>query len=451
MNPYNMHQLILKKHPKPQPKQTMKTASFITLVFLLVVSCTKNTQEQITDSKDYSKYLQVTQNVALDNAQKELQFWTNKLNSTPNQFPYLQKIAVANSQLFTITGNIHYLKDAENNLLIVNEKTNYDNAAYLRSLARNYVSQHRFKEALNLLLKAEKNGENLQSTEFQLIDVYLELGNIKKAEHYLSKVKNFESFEYLIRISKFSDAIGNLESAINYLEKALKKIENSNKPELLEWAHTNLGDYYGHAGRLQDSYQSYLKALEINPNNSYAKKGIAWIVFSHEKNPAKSLAILAEIQQETMAPDLHLLKAEIAEYSGNFAEKEQQIKQYFTAVNNEKYGVMYAKYNVLLLVEDKATIKEAIEIAKSEVKERPTAQSYDLLAWAYFKNGDVKKALTITEKQVISHTFEPELLFHAVQILKANNQTQEANLILADLKESSFELGPNTAKILTKL
>ncbi len=439
------------KNNNPKPTQLMKTISYIIVLFLIIVSCSKQTKQQITNPKDYANYLKVTENVSLKNAQEELEFWSAKLSTTPNQYPYLQKIAAANTQLFSITGNIEYLKEAENNLLQANEKTNYDNAGYLRSLARNYVSQHRFKEALSLLLKAEQNGENRQLTEFQLIDVYLELGNIKKAEEYLSNVKDFNSFEYLIRISKFSDAIGNLDSAINYLEKALKKIENSNKSDLLEWTYTNLGDYYGHAGRLQDSYQSYLKALAINPTNSYAKKGIAWIIFSHEKNPAKSLDILAAIEQETMAPDLHLLKAEIAEYSGNFAEKEQQIKQYFTAVNNEKYGAMYAKYNVVLLADDKTKVKEAIEIAKKEVLERPTAQSYDLLAWAYFKNGDVKKALSITEKQVIPHTFEPELLFHAVQILKANNKNKEADLLVADLKESSFELGPNTAKILTKL
>jgi len=257
----------------------MKTTSYIIVLFLIVVSCSKNAQQQITNPKDYTNYLKVTKNGSLANAQKEVAFWSAKLLATPNQYPYLQKIAAANTQLFSITGNIEYLKEAETNLLQANKKTNYDNASYLRSLARNYVSQHRFKEALEILLKAEKKGENLQSTEFQLIDVYLELGNIKKAEEYLSNVKNFESFEYLIRISKFSDALGNLDSAISYLEKALKKIENSNKPELLEWTHTNLGDYYGHAGRLQDSYQSYLKALEINSNNSYAKKGIAWIVF----------------------------------------------------------------------------------------------------------------------------------------------------------------------------
>jgi tetratricopeptide (TPR) repeat protein len=429
----------------------MKTTTIVFFTLMLVFSCSKNSQQQITNSKEYSKYLQITQNSALENSQKEFNFWSTKLAATPNQFPYLQKIAAANTQLFSITGDIQYLKDAENNLLIANETTNYDNAGYLRSLARNYVSQHRFKEALAVLLKAEKNGENLQSTEFQLIDVYLELGNSEKAEKYLSKVKDFNSFEYLIRISKFNDGIGNLDSAINYLEKALEKIKNAKKPELLEWGYTNLGDYYGHAGRLQDSYQSYLKALEINPNNTYAKKGIAWIVFSHEKNPAEALQILAAIQQETIAPEIHLLKAEITEFTGDFVEKEKQIKEYFAKVSNENYGAMYAKYNALLLAENSATIKDAIAIAQKEVAERPTPQSYDLLAWSYYKNGELKKAASIIDNHVIHKTFEPELLFHAAQILKANNRIQEAKLLIADLKESSFELGPNTAKILNKL
>jgi hypothetical protein len=37
-------------------------------------------------------------------------------------------------------------------------------------------------------------------------------------------------------------------------------------------------------GRIQESYDSYLKTLAIDPNYSYALKGIAWIVFSHERN-----------------------------------------------------------------------------------------------------------------------------------------------------------------------
>jgi hypothetical protein len=36
-------------------------------------------------------------------------------------------------------------------------------------------------------------------------------------------------------------------------------------------------------GRIQESYDSYLKNIRID-NYSYALKGIAWIVFSHERN-----------------------------------------------------------------------------------------------------------------------------------------------------------------------
>lgn len=429
----------------------MKTTLSYIVLLLVAFGCSKTPKHQITNPTDYQKYLEISENRALENALNERKFWVDKLQTTPNQYPYLQKIAIANTHLFNSTGTIEYLKEAEDNLLLANEKTNYNNAGYLRSLARNYVSQHRFKEALSVLKKAEQNGENLQLTQFQLIDVYLELGNIQKVEEYLSKVTNFNSFEYLIRISKFSDALGNLDSAIQYLEKGLKLIEKSNKTALLEWTYANLGDYYGHAGRLQESYSSYLKALEINPNNSYAKKGIAWIVFSHEKNTKEALRIISSIEQETMAPDIHLLKAEIADFMGNIDEKETQIQHYFAKVTDKKYGAMYAKYNVLLWVKDEANKSKAIEIAKQEVQERPTPQSYDLLAWAYYKNGDVKKALTIAQKQVLNHTFEPEALMHTAFILKANNRNREVQLLKKELLLSTFELGPNASKEIKKL
>lgn len=433
----------------------MKTIQLLTLLFCIAIGCTKSTTTTttitITNPSDYTKYLQIDSNKMLEQAQKEAQFWSDKLEKNPNQYPYNVKLAAANNQLFHISGDIKQLKAAENNLLTANTKTNYNNAGYLRSLARNYISQHRFKEALALLEKAEKNGEKRQLTQFMLTDVHLELGNTQQASNYLSNVKNFKSFDYLIRISKFSDALGNLESAISYLEDALRIIEKSNKTDLLEWNYTNLGDYYGHAGRLQDAYQAYLKALAINPTNSYAKKGIAWIVFSHEKNAPAALQILEAIAAENSTPDLHLFMAEIADFTGNIAEKEAQIDQYFNKVSDKDYGAMYAKYNVLLLAEDISKSDTAIAIAKQEVQERPTPQSYDLLAWSYYKNGFLKKALSISKEFVINNTYEPEALLHTAQILKANKQVKEAQKLKEMLLESTFELGPNASKKLEQI
>ena len=416
------------------------------VTFSIVTSCNTITNKSITNSKDYNAFLNSDKNEALETTKLDADFWGNKIEKTPNQYPYYAKLAFANSTLFKLTGNIDALKKAEENLILANKKTNYNNAGYLRSLARNYISQHRFNEALELALQAEENGEKLKQTHFILVDIYLELGNLSKVEEYLSKVKNFKNFDYLIRLSKYNDHIGNLDKAIEYLEKSLVIAKSSKNEVLLQWNYTNLADYYGHAGRIKDSYNSYLKALQLNPNDSYAKKGIAWIVYSYERNPTEALRILSTVTKENASPDYFLLKAEIADFMGKTNQKENEVKKYLSKVSDTNYGVMYQKYNVLLFADDTSKVERAIEIAQQEVRERPTAQSYDLLAWSLYKNGNIDKALEITKNYVIDKTFEPEALLHTATILKANGKIDEANKLKIELLESIYELGPLSEK-----
>ncbi|KOY52505.1 tetratricopeptide repeat protein [Polaribacter dokdonensis] len=412
------------------------------VTFSLTISCNTEQTKQVTNKQDYQAYLNLEDNTSLDIAKEDLEFWTDKIHVTPNQYPYYSKMAAANSTIFKLTGDIDQLKKAEENLILANTKTNFENSGYLRALARNYISQHRFKQALGLLLKAEENGEHLNRTQFMLVDVYLELGELDQVEMYLSKLKNFKDFDYLIRLSKYNDHLGNLDKAILYLENALAIAESSNNQNLIQWNYTNLADYYGHAGRIKDSYNAYLKALAINPNNSYAKKGIAWIVYSYERNPEEALRILDAISKENTSPDYFLLKSEIAGFIGNIVEKEKLEQKYLSSVSNENYGAMYAKYNVLLFADNADKKQQAIELAKQEVMERPTTQSYDLLAWSYYKNGEFQKALEITKEFVINKTFEPEALLHTAYILKANGEKSEAKKIKEELLGAIYELGP---------
>jgi tetratricopeptide (TPR) repeat protein len=417
---------------------------FVTV--FITTSCSKTLDKQITNSKDYDAFLIILENTSLQNVQADFNFWTQKLEKTPNQFPYNAKFAAAKSAIFKLTGKIEALKEAETNLVRANNKTNNNNAGYLRSLSKNYISQHRFKEALHLLKKAERNGEGLQQTQFMLIDVNLELGNLEETASYLSKVKNFKSFDYLIRISKYNDHIGNLDKAIQYLEASLKIAISSKNTLLMQWNYTNLGDYYGHAGRIKDSYTAYLKALALNANASYAKKGIAWIVYSYERNPKEALRILETVTAENEAPDTHLLKAAIYSYMGDLVKKTIQNEKYLAKASDANYGVMYHKYDVLLYADDVTKRKKAIEIANQEVSERPTAQAYDLLAWSLYKDGEKEKALEITQHFVINKTFEPEALLHTAFILKANGRVADALKLKQELIESVYELGPLAEK-----
>jgi tetratricopeptide (TPR) repeat protein len=204
-----------------------------------------------------------------------------------------------------------------------------------------------------------------------------------------------------------------------------------------------LGDFNGHAGNIKDSYDNYLKALSLDANNNYALKGIAWIVFSHEKNAEEAKRINNVISKRHDSPDFYLLKAEIAEYENNMKEKKANLDQYAVALKSNKYGAMYNKYNAILYADDKEKVNQALEIAKEEVDHRPTPVSYDLLAWSYFNKGDKEKALEIANQFVAGKSFEPQLNYHLAVIYKANNQLEKVKPIKKDLMNSLYELGPN--------
>lgn len=422
----------------------------IMVLFVCALSC-KNNNQQITNQLDYNTYLQTDKDEVLQMALADYTFWEKKLEKDPNQFPYLVKAAASQSLLFNKTGNIESLIKAENYLIDANKATNYKKSGYLRALARNYISQHKFKASLELLKKAEAIGENLESTQKMLFDVYLELGDYKMAKQNLNTFEDFNDFDYLIRLSKWLDHQGNLDGAIQYLDKAMAIAESSNLPSTKQWTYTNLADYYGHAGKIEMSYNFYLKALEIDSNDAYAKKGIAWIVYSHEKNPDEALRILNTVTKNYNAPDYHLLKSEIAEFKNDKNLKSKELKLYQKSVDNPLYGDMYNKYNALLFAENEKKSAKALSIANQEIENRPTPQSYDLLAWTYFNHGDVKDALTVMEKHVVGKTFEPETLFHLAKVYKANGKLNDAKNLKKELLESTFELGPLMAEEIKKI
>lgn len=424
----------------------MKTNK-ITYVLLLLIplvfsNCSDPNTTRITDKKDFQAYLEVNENKQLKAIQKEIDFWESKYKAAPNQSSYLITLASYYSQLFEVTGTITDLYKAEELLLQANEKFAAKEAGIHRAIARNYISQHRFKEALAHLEAAEQLGENKIGTNKMLFDVHMELGNYDLAKSKLSLIEATNDFDYLIRIAKWNDHKGNLDAAISSMEKAMKIAEDENNKALKIWVYSNTADFYGHAGRIQDSYNYYLKTLKEDPNNTYALKGIAWIAFSHERNPEQAMEIIGAIETKKAMPDLYLLKAEIAAFQQNELEEAEAIYTYNELLAANNYGVMYNSYNVLLWAENPREVADAIKIAHLEVQNRPTAESYDLLAWSYFKSGDKEKALEIIQNHTLGKSFEPTIVYHNAEILKATNKYADITPMKKELLASLYELGP---------
>ena len=430
--------------------KTIQTLSVLLLVTYLLTSCNKKSNS-ITSQNDYNKYLEIKDNKSKDFTLSEINFWQKKYDKSPSQTTYLSLLASNYAVLFENTGNVKHLYKVEELLLMVNKEYNYAYVNEIRSLGRNYISQHRFKEALVLANKALAIGEGMKETQKLLFDVNMELGNYADAEKNLKYFNDGKDFGYLIRVAKWNDHLGDLKTAISLMEKAKDiAISNDNK-SLKIWTYSNLGDFNGHAGNIQKSYDYYLKTLELEPNNSYALKGIAWIVFSHERNTVEAKRIIDNISKRHHTPDFYLLKAEIAEYENNATAKNENLTAYFQMLEAINYGAMYNKYNALIYADDKRTASKALEIAKIEIAHRPTPDSYDLLAWSYYNLGDTKKALEIAEKYVVGKSFEPNLNFHLATIYKANNKEAKIVPIKEELLNSIYELGPNMEQKVTNL
>ena len=202
----------------------------------------------MTDPEDYQQYLQ---SEAIQGTSKYFRLWDSKIKPDSLQLMCFGIVAGQYDSYFEDSGEISYLKKSEQALRRAVEIAAIGKADYLRALARNYISQHRFKDALGLVHQARELGSGLLETQYLYYDLYMELGDFNKAEQYLDSTRNMAAFGYLIRLAKWNDHKGDLDATIRLMEKATKKAEESGNRASMLWSYTNLADYYGHAGRIR--------------------------------------------------------------------------------------------------------------------------------------------------------------------------------------------------------
>lgn len=425
---------------------------YIVLFALLVfVGCKQKPDvELITNAEDYNSYLNTKNTPTLDEAKLQQQFWSNRLDKDTTGIGDIGQLATTYEQLFTETGEMLYLQTAEKlykkaiSIAAPNFKDGYE-----RSLAKNYISQHRFKEANVLLQHSFEGISSKRPTQLMLFDSAMELGDYERAYEYLSKLKDMGDYNYLIRLSKWSDHIGDLDNAIKFMEMAKKKAESYNSKPLKIWTYSNLADYFGHAERIKDSYEHYLMTLALQPDNHYVKRKIAWIVYAWEGNAEESHRVLDSVMKLHKLPDYLLLKAELYAFEGDEDAANNAQEEFVTTVENGTYGDMY-NTNLIELYAEVAP-KKALEIAKKEVTNRSTPLINSYLAYAELQNGNTTEALSIVESKVEGKTFEPVALYHNALVYKANGNSRKVKELKEELEGASFELGPLMAKEVSKL
>ncbi len=428
--------------------------TFWSILISVLVSCqsTPDSSRPIVNPEDYNHYLELaeTQETKLNQLRNEARFWVSKIEQTPRGFTYYQKLGSAYASLFELTGDVAFLHWADSAFQQANRITQgqrkVPNLITLSSLS---IKKHDFQSASSYALEAEKIADKKFGALMMQFDAEMELGDFEMAKTILQYNKRMDSFDYLVRLSKYKDYEGNLDSAIVYMEMAQQQVQNE-KTERSIWANANLGDMYGHAGRINESYEKYLQVLAQDPTYHYALRGIAWIAYSADRNTTEAKRILHALKGRTQMPDLYLLLAEIAAYEGDLKKEQEYTTAFVEEAQKEKYKGMYATYLADIYSQNKDRMHAAIALAEEEVAKRPTPATYDALAWAIYQSGNAAKAVQLYKDHVEGRTYEPDVIYHMGVVYHQSGIDKGKGMLMESL-EASYELGPVTTSQIQRL
>jgi len=423
----------------------MKKTFLLLALVIGSTACQPQHQAPVLNPADYESYLKpVSQQVSQSFAEKELRFWQQKLDASPGNNQYLIQLAGAYSQKFREDGNIDHIHTSDDLYKQALVGYGLDKAGIYRALTANAITRHSFREAYDLIYKAIEIGSDQGANHLLLFDVALELGLYNEAQRALESQMHQSTFSYLIRASKMADHKGDLDKAITLMEQAYEKKKND--PTLFQWAKSNLGDMYGHAGWVADSYQAYLEVLVVNPNHWRSWQGLAWIAYAHEGDLWETRRIINHLSEGSSDPQISLLLADLTASAGDGDQALKWKQQFHDEASQTKYGQMYNKHLALLEAEDLGMAAEAITRLEKELELRPTPEVYDALAWSHFANGDHEQALKLVSLHVENKTFEPDALYHLGIIYWHNGQQRKGRKYLKEALKAKFELGPLTTK-----
>jgi tetratricopeptide (TPR) repeat protein len=423
------------------------------LILLAIISCKEGSSsietsipKMVTSPTDYTAYLELDNSTTIEALKHDIDSLEAILKINTTGVLDFGRLSSKLNLLYDLKGSIKNLNRSVQmqEAVVANMYINPDNSKY--NLAQAYIKQHKFKKADSLL---QTFATNPLARESQMVyfDISMELGDYTRAEKMLDQLTNSKDYNYLIRAAKWNDYKGDLKATIRLMEQAKTLADQSGNPAIQLWSNSNIADYYGHDGQIKKSYEHYLKTLELDPFNSYALKGIAWIVYSQERNPKEALRILRILKQRHPLPDYDLALAEIKEYQSLPEEAEQLRISFLKEVKNPVYGGMYNTYKIEQLLSGDDTEKmEALKIARIEIKNRATPETQSLLSYALLKNGMGNEALENQKRFVMGKTYEPELQLHCLEILMESGKTKEALEYSSELADAAYELGPVTMK-----
>jgi hypothetical protein len=378
-----------------------------------------------------------------------LLFWKNRIDPANPGFVNELQYASALVQRFNLSGDIDDLVAADSILHITDRLYNHKEAGPNLALLRNSILQHRFKDADSLLQLVRSIDIKRYESAAMGFDVAFELGYYPLAETELKKIADPKDYGYHFRRAKLAHYNGDLDSSIAAMHRASTLAEDN--IVLKQAALSNEADLNLHNGNLQKANDLYIGSIRSYPADLHSIMGLGWIALVHDKNDSLAEKIFLFVRSQTKAPDAIFKLTQLADEKGDSVMQKKYADEFIDKVTAPAYGNMYNKYVIELYTGILHEAVKAEALAKRELLNRTTPQTYAWYVWALYCNNKTAEAEKIYQQYVSGKPLEGLELYWMGKYMQAQNKGYNAKAFFKAANKNRYDLSPSMVRDLEKM
>ena len=290
----------------------------------------------------------------------------------------------------------------------------------LRMLGAVYLSQHRFREALEVARRARDRQPDDAWNYGVIGDALTELGEYDEAfATFDAMVAMRPSATAYARVAYARELRGDLDGAVDAMHLA-EQAAAAQDSEARAWYAAQLGELYLRMGRLADADREYRRSVFLYPDYPHAMV-VAGKVKAARGDRQGALALYLEQLKRTPSLDLAWRIGDLYAQQGASTESER----YYTLAE-ELAGPDMAQteaHLAVFLADHDRRLPDAVKIAEHVAASRRDIFTDDALACAYYKVGRLRDAIQASERALRTGTRDARIRSHAVAIRAAIGRT----------------------------
>ena len=327
------------------------------------------------------------------------------------------------------------------------DPTHYEST---RMLGTVLLSQHRFREALDVAGRASRmnpgDGWNLGV----MGDAHLELGEYDAAFAAFDRMMQLRpSAAVYSRAAYARELQGDLDGALRLMQMAADATSPGD-PESQAWHYAQVGDLYFQMGRLADAEREYARAAFTFADHPFAVAGLAR-VDAARGNLAAALDRYRAAMASRPTPETAARIGEIATRLGDAGAASQA---FALAENGWRYDTPEPAHLARLLAA-RGRAQDALAVAERAAAVRHDIFTMDALAWASFEAGRLDAARRAATEALRTGARDRVILYHAAAIAAATGDRSRARELAARAIDGHPEfdplLGPAAKALLERL